>query len=69
LTAAKQKYRGAYLPWAPHTSADDARRLRAELCNVIEALSTLEGLWLETLDEVLARAMRRPLSDLLPNLH
>ncbi len=36
---------------------------------MIEALSTLEGLWLETLDEVLARAIRRPLSDLLPNLH
>jgi hypothetical protein len=50
-------------------SADDVRRLRAELCNVIKALSTLDGWRLETLDEVLARAIRGPLSDLLPNPH
>jgi hypothetical protein len=36
---------------------------------LIEAISTFEGWQREVQNEVLTRAIRGPLSDLLPNLH
>ncbi|QBQ97901.1 hypothetical protein [Paraburkholderia pallida] len=59
---------GLYLPWGAYLSVDDVHRLRAELAELIEDLADAED-WSEAhRDEVLARAMRGPVSDLLPNL-
>jgi hypothetical protein len=59
---------GAYLPWGPYLSASDVRRMRADLAVLIEDLATLEGWPREHLDDVIGRAMRGPLHDLMPNL-
>lgn len=59
---------GAYLPWGPYLSADDVRRRRAELAELIEDLADAEDWPAAYRDEVLGRAMRGPLYDLLPNL-
>ena len=59
---------GAFLPWGPYVSASDVRRMRAELAGMIEDLAALEGWAREHLDDVIGRAMRGPLSDLLPNI-
>lgn len=56
-----------YLPWGPRLSLDDVRRTLAELVSAIEELAGIEY-WPRThLDDVVARAIRGPLSDLLPN--
>jgi hypothetical protein len=60
---------GAYLPWGPRLSAEDVRQFRAELVGLIEELSDREYWRRERLDSVRDRAMRGPLSDLMPNLH
>ena len=60
---------GAYLPWGPYLSPDDVRRMRGDLVAMIEQLSTIEGWGRDHLDDVLTRAIRGPLADLLPNLH
>ncbi|MBB5467247.1 hypothetical protein HDG32_003367 [Paraburkholderia sp. CI2] len=60
---------GAHLPWGPYLSPDDVRRLRADLAGMLEELAALEGWARELLDDVMTRAMRGPLADLLPNLH
>lgn len=57
-----------YLPWAPHLASEDVRRLRAELIDMIEDLATLEGWPRETLVDVMGRAVRGPLYDLMPNV-
>ncbi|MFM2422467.1 MAG: hypothetical protein RL291_997 [Pseudomonadota bacterium] len=57
------------LPCAPRLMPDDVRAHRAELISLIEALAALEGWQRELLDNVLERAIRGPLSDLMPNLH
>jgi hypothetical protein len=44
-------------------------RMVGQLCELIEAISTLEGWQREALDDVVARAKYGPLSDLLPHLH
>jgi len=59
---------GAFLPWGPYVSASDVRRMRADLAGMIEELAALEGWAREYLDDVIGRAMRGPLSDLLPNV-
>jgi len=60
---------GLYLPWGPRLSPEDVRQLRAELFELIEDMADAED-WPESYrHEVLARAVRGPLSDLLPNLH
>ena len=59
---------GAYLPWGPYLSAGDVHRKRAELAELIEDLADAEEWPAAYRDEVLARAMRAPLYDLLPNL-
>lgn len=59
---------GLYLPWGPYLSPDDVRRTRGELVAMIEDLAVLEHWQQSDLDDVLARAMRGPLADLLPNL-
>ncbi|MBB5501557.1 hypothetical protein [Paraburkholderia sp. MM5384-R2] len=61
--------KGVFLPWGPYLSADDVRRMRAELVGMIEELSSLEG-WPQLYrDEVLTAAVRGPLAALLPDLH
>ncbi len=59
---------GLYLPWARYMSSDDVRRMRTELVGLIDALAEAEGWPHKTLDDVMARAMRGPLADLVPNL-
>jgi hypothetical protein len=59
---------GLYLPWGPYLSPDDVRSLRAELVELIGDMADAEGWPASYRDEVLARALRGPLSDLLPNL-
>ncbi|MFM0382845.1 TubC N-terminal docking domain-related protein [Paraburkholderia dipogonis] len=59
---------GLYLPWGPYLGPDDVRRLRADLCALIECIAAREGWSRDHADDVLARAMRGPLTDLLPNL-
>ena len=50
-------------------TAEDVRWLRGELADMIGEIATLEG-WLPGhLGDVMTRAMRGPLADLLPNLH
>jgi hypothetical protein len=59
---------GFYLPWGPYLTPDDVSRMRAELVGMIEELANLEC-WPETYrDDVLSRAIRGPLADLLPNI-
>ncbi|OJA74946.1 hypothetical protein BGV67_04520 [Burkholderia ubonensis] len=60
---------GAYLPWGPRLSAEDLRQMRVELAGLIETLADRERWPRDLLDNVMGRAMRGPLSDLLPNLH
>jgi hypothetical protein len=59
---------GLYLPWGPYMSADDVRQLRAELAELIGGMADAEGWTASCRDEVLVRAVRGSLSDLLPNL-
>ncbi|WOD18967.1 TubC N-terminal docking domain-related protein [Paraburkholderia kirstenboschensis] len=60
---------GEFWPWAPYLNADDVHRFRAELVETIEKLAAMEQ-WPDMhRDDVLARAIRGPLADLLPNLH
>jgi hypothetical protein len=67
--ALRTKSSALYLPWGPYLSPDDVGRLRADLVGMIEALAVLEAWPDDCRDDVLARAIRGPLSDLLPNLH
>ncbi|MGF6663833.1 hypothetical protein QF000_005501 [Paraburkholderia atlantica] len=60
---------GEFWPWAPYIGAADVQRMRTELVGMIERLSDMEGWPPEHRDDVLARAVRGPLADLLPNLH
>lgn len=57
-----------FWPWAPNLDADDVARLRTELATHIAALAALEHWPRDRLNEVTARAVRGPLSDLLPNV-
>ncbi|CAM2179148.1 TubC N-terminal docking domain-containing protein [Paraburkholderia sacchari] len=59
---------GLYLPWGPYLSPGDVRDLRAELAELIGSIADAEGWSASCRDEVLVRALRGPLSDLLPNL-
>lgn len=59
---------GPYLPWAPYLSPDDVQQKRTELLDAIDRIAALEC-WPEThRNDVLERAIRGPLIDLLPNL-
>lgn len=60
---------GLYLPWGPYLDPESVKRLRADLVGMIEELAVLEAWPDDCRDDVLARAIRGPLSDLLPNLH
>lgn len=59
---------GLYLPWGPSFTADNVRVMRAELVWIIEHLAELEAWPDEHREDVLSRAIRGPLSDLLPNI-
>jgi hypothetical protein len=67
--ALRSRSGGLYLPWGPYLTPDDVRRMRAELALMLGYLEELEAWPRELLDDVMARAMRGPLADLLPNLH
>ncbi|MFP3798688.1 hypothetical protein [Paraburkholderia sp. SIMBA_027] len=60
---------GEFWPWAPYLGAADVQRMQTELVGMIERLADLEEWPDEQRDDVLARAVRGPLADLLPNLH
>ncbi|MFC5428345.1 hypothetical protein ACFPTO_05920 [Paraburkholderia denitrificans] len=60
---------GEFWPWAPYLGADDVQRMRTELVGIIERLADMESWSVEDRDDVLTRAVRGPLADLLPNLH
>lgn len=57
-----------YLPWGPRLSSADVMRMRSDLVGMIEQLSDMEGWPKEHRNDVLTRAIRGPLSDLMPNL-
>ncbi len=58
-----------YLPWGPYLGTGGIQRFRAKHVDIIERLADMEGWPQEHRDDVLARAIRGPLADLLPNLH
>lgn len=60
---------GEFWPWAPYLLAADVQRMQTELVSMIEQLADMEGWPPEHRDDVLARAVRGPLADLLPNMH
>ncbi|WP_233862868.1 TubC N-terminal docking domain-related protein [Paraburkholderia adhaesiva] len=57
------------LPWGPRIDTESVNQMRAELVGMIETLADLEGWPHDLLNDVVTRAMRGPLADLLPNLH
>ncbi|CAN7470929.1 hypothetical protein [Paraburkholderia hospita] len=59
---------GLYLPWGPYLAPDDVSRMRAELVAMIETLVDMEQWDAGRRDDVLTRAIRGPLADLLPNI-
>ena len=59
---------GEFWPWAPYLCSDDVARFRAELVGMIERLADVEHWPDEARDDVLSRAIRGPLGDLLPNI-
>lgn len=68
LQSAEQQT-GEFWPWAPYLTTADVERFRTELVATIEKLADMEQWQDEHRDDVLARAIRGPLADLLPNLH
>jgi hypothetical protein len=64
-----EKQAGEFWPWAPYLTAADVERFRTELVGMIERLADMEQWPDEHRDDVLTRAIRGPLADLLPNLH
>ncbi|CAE6747380.1 hypothetical protein [Paraburkholderia domus] len=60
---------GLYLPWGPYLSPDDVRRMRGKLVAMIEQLADMEHWDAGRRDDVLTRAIRGPLADLMPNIH
>jgi hypothetical protein len=58
-----------FWPWAPYLGVDDVHRMRSELIGAIEEIASLECWPPEHRDDVLTRAIRGPLADLLPNVH
>lgn len=60
---------GEFWPWAPYLTAADIERFRTDLVVLIETLADVEQWPDEYRDDVLTRAIRGPLADLLPNLH
>jgi hypothetical protein len=59
---------GLYLPWVPRLSTDEVQRMRAELVAMIEEIASLECWPAQTREDVLTRAIRGPVTDLLLNL-
>jgi hypothetical protein len=67
--ALRTKSGALYLPWGPYLDPASVNRMRGELVAMIEQLAVMEVWPHECRDDVLTRAIRGPLSDLLPNLH
>lgn len=64
-----EQHAAEFWPWAPYLTVSDVERFRTELVAMIEKLAEMEQWPDEHRDDVLARAIRGPLADLLPNLH
>jgi hypothetical protein len=60
---------GAYLPWGPYLSSKDMLTMRDELVALIDEPAARERWDAPRLNDVMSRALRGPLGDLLPNLH
>jgi hypothetical protein len=60
---------GLYLPWGAVLTQAEVFTLQADLTRMIEELAALERWEGSDLNDVLERAWRGPLSDLLPNTH
>jgi hypothetical protein len=60
---------GYYLPWGPYLNGRDVHRLRVQLLQMIEEVADIEGWEQSCKDNILERALRGPLSDLMPNVH
>jgi hypothetical protein len=60
---------GEFWPWAPYLTAADVERFRTDLVAMVETLADVEQWPDEHREDVLTRAIRGPLADLLPNLH
>ncbi|WP_321866746.1 hypothetical protein [Paraburkholderia tropica] len=65
---AEKNASGDFWPWAPYIGAADVQRMQTELVGMIERLADLEEWQNEHRDDVLTRAVRGPLADLLPNV-
>jgi hypothetical protein len=59
---------GAFLPWGPTLRAVDVRRALADLRAMIDELAMLENWPHELHVDIITRAMRGPLADLMPNI-
>lgn len=59
---------GLYLPWGPYLDPESVDRMRGELIGLIETLADMEQWDTGRRDDVLTRAIRGPLADLLPNM-
>ena len=59
---------GLYLPWGAYLDPASVNRMRGELVALIEELADLEQWDSGRRDDVLTRAIRGPLADLMPNL-
>lgn len=64
-----ERQAGEFWPWAPYLTTADVERFRTELVGLIEKLADMEQWPDEHRDDVLTRAIRGPLADLLPNIH
>lgn len=60
---------GLYLPWGAVLTSAEVFALQTALIRMIEKLAALEGWKGSDLNDILERAWRGPLSDLLPNTH
>lgn len=68
LQSAEQQV-SEFWPWVPYLTLVDVERFRTGLVATIEKLADMEQWPDEHRADVLARAIRGPLADLLPNLH
>ncbi|KVH77576.1 hypothetical protein WJ41_05070 [Burkholderia ubonensis] len=59
---------GLFLPWGPRLSPDDVQRILFELAELIDNVADSEGWSFDHRADVMRRAKRGPLADLLPNL-
>ncbi|MBR8214695.1 hypothetical protein [Burkholderia vietnamiensis] len=67
IGALRSRDGGLYLPWGPYLDPASVDRLHGELIAMVEELADIESWPAGDRDDVLTRAIRGPLADLLPN--